>query len=358
MPILNGAAPRTGRFLLVLSLAASMAGCSLFPDRAESYLDEPEGEPLTVPEGADRSRLQSQYPIPETLSVLRVTEERREEGYELPEPPDLTADILEQDYSIEQSGDQVWLLVNDVPGRVWPAVSAFLREQGIELAADNPRTGLKQTRILNDSQRARQWLDLEGGEGETLRVAQFRIAHGVRARSSEVQVRLPAVQERPAPVLPWNPAPRKPALERRILDDMAIYFSDTDDTKAFSRVALNLPRDNPVSREMDNGELEALTLALDFDRAWFEVGRALSAAEIAVVDLDRSLGEWRVDFRDPDDRGRRWLFWKERWEPEYTFLLRLEGQGQDQRLTARRAPDYEGEDRSEELLRTLFNEMQ
>lgn len=358
MPILNKAAPWTGRFLLVMTLVASLSGCGLFPDRAESYLDEPEGEPLAVPEGADRSRLESLYPIPGPRTVLALPEKRREEGFELPEPPDLTAEILDEDYSIEESGDQLWLLVNDVPGRVWPAVSAFLRDKGIPLAADNPRTGLKKTGVLNDSQRARQWLAPGEGGDETLRVAQFRISHGVRARSTEVQVRLQPVEDRSDQILPWTSSPRQPEQERRILEEMSEYFSETDETKAFSQVALNLPRDQVVSRVVDDGELQALALDLDFDRAWFETGRALSSAGIAVVDINRSQGEWRVDFRDPDDRGRRWLFWKENWEPEFTFLLRLEGSDDQYRLTAERAASYEGEDRSGELLRTLFDELQ
>lgn len=358
MLIFNRAAPATGRFLLALLLGTAVAGCSLFPDRSESYLNEPMGEPLKVPEGTDRSRLSSQYPIPDILSVVTLPKDRVESGFELPRPPDLTADILEQDYAIEESADQVWLLVNDVPGRVWPAVSAYLREQGISLATDNPRTGLMQTGVLNDSQRARQWLNLDNSADETLRVAQFRVSHGVRARSSEVQVRLQRVDERPRQLLSWTTEPQVPEQERQILDEMAIFFSDSDDTKSFSRVALDLPRDERVSRVMEDNVLQALTLDLNFDRAWFEVGRALSSAGIAVVDLDRSQGEWRVDFRDPDDRGRRWLFWREQWDPEFTFLLRLSAVDGSQQLSAERAPGYQGDDRSPELLRTLFNQLQ
>jgi len=357
---LNRVAWQPGRLLMVMATALAVASCGIFPDRAERYRDEPYGEPVKMPEGMDSSRLSSLYPIPETFTVVEQDAEprSRRSRFELPAPPDLTADILDDNYMVEESGDQTWLLVNDVPGRVWPAVSAFLTEQGIQVSHDNPRTGLKQSGVLNYSQRARAWLPEDDDSDETLRVMQFRIAHGVRSRSTEVQVRLQAVEEAPATMLVWATESQNDEAERAVLDAMAEYFSDTDDTKAYSRVALDLPREDRVSRVTEHGELAALDLSLSRDRAWFEISRALSAAQVPVVDIDRSAGLWYVDFRDPDDLGRRWLFWRESRDPEFTFLVRLAPVDDSIRVTAERAPSYDGEDRSIELLRTLFERLQ
>ena len=348
-----------GRLSIVLVLVLTLGGCSLFPDRAERYQAEPYGEPLQVPEGKSTERLTSRYPIPEALAVEDARQQRgRRDRFELPSPPDLTGDILEQNYAVEESGDQTWLLVNDVPGRVWPAVSAFMNEQGVSVVYENPRTGIKQSPVLNYRQRARDWLALDDSDDEDQKVLQFRIAHGVRARSSEVQVRLLSLEEEPDAVVNWVDEAQDEERERRILEDMVSFFSDTEDTRAYSRVALDLPREEAVRLDTEDGQVEALELELSYDRAWFEVSQALSSAEVPVVDINRSEGLWFVDFRDPDDRGRRWLFWRESWDPEFTFLLTLNTEEGVSRVRAEPAPDYEGDDRSQELLRTLHNKLQ
>ena len=38
----------------------------------------------------------------------------------------MTSDILDENYLVEELDGQIWLLVNDVPGRLWPAVTSYM----------------------------------------------------------------------------------------------------------------------------------------------------------------------------------------------------------------------------------------
>jgi len=303
-----------------------------------------------MPEEMSRQSFSERFPIPD---VVGVSDTRTDGDFEIPRPPDLTGDILADNYQIEESGDQTWLLVNEVPGRVWPAVSAFLNDRGVGTAVENPREGLKQTGVLNYSQRARQWLELSDGEDERNLVMQFRVGHGVQARSTEVQVRMHEVASEPGQLLDWRDQPGQPERESQVLNDLADFLRATEDTATYSRVALELPRDERVGEIQEERGERYLPLELGFDRGWSEVSRGLSNLEVPVVDVNRSEGLWYVDGREATERTRGWWFWRRDVEPEHNHDVRLERHGDHLRVFIERVPDYDGEDRSEQLLRDL-----
>lgn len=338
------------RLVAPVSLSLIVSGCGLFPDRSMEYQTEPYGEPPRMPEEMSRQSFSERFPIPD---VVGVSDTRTDGDFEIPRPPDLTGDILADNYQIEEFGDQTWLLVNEVPGRVWPAVSAFLNDRGVGTAVENPREGLKQTGVLNYSQRARQWLELSDGEDERNLVMQFRVGHGVQARSTEVQVRMHEVASEPGQLLDWRDQPGQPERESQVLNDLADFLRATEDTATYSRVALELPRDERVGEIQEERGERYLPLELGFDRGWSEVSRGLSNLEVPVVDVNRSEGLWYVDGREATERTRGWWFWRRDVEPEHNHDVRLERHGDHLRVFIERVPDYDGEDRSEQLLRDL-----
>ncbi|MCW9010769.1 outer membrane protein assembly factor BamC, partial [Marinobacter sp.] len=139
-----------------LVLASALAGCSLIDDRSEGYVNAPEGEPIQVPEGLDSSRLSETMPI----RSINAADSRNLYPSSIPRPPDMTSEILDENYVIEELDGRIWLLVNEVPGRLWPVVSAWMNESGLGIAHDSPQLGIIQSELANFSKRSRTLLGL------------------------------------------------------------------------------------------------------------------------------------------------------------------------------------------------------
>ena len=277
----------------------------------------------------------------------------------IPEPPDLTGSILDENYVVESAGGQTWLLINELPGRVWPSVARYLADQGLDLDYENPQSGLIQTAPANYSLKARDWLELKGEESASRTLVQARVSPGVRRHTSEVQLRVRDVTEAEAGTpIQWSPQSEYPELEKRLLGDMADYLRAQQDVKSYSRAALDIaetPRVRLVTPDAGEARIE---LDLGYDRAWAEVSRSLDEADVPVVDINRSEGLWYADYRDEDERTEGWLFWKGLDEPRYTYQIALERtESGTVQVTTRQAPDYNGNDRSQRLLSEIYEHL-
>ena len=327
-------------------------GCSLIDDRTERYVDAPTGEPLKTPSGEPLPRVREAYPVrelPETASgQLRPSD--------IPRPPDMTSEILEENYVVESLGDQTWVLVNEVPGRVWPSVSAFMNESGLGVAYESTQLGIIQSEVANYSQRARDLLEMpESAEAESVTLVQARVAPGVRRKTTEVQFRLRRLAESPEQLLTWPSQSEDPAIERKLLESLAVFLKEREDNKSYSRAALRMSNAPKVRLQSDGERAAGIEMTVPYERAWAEVRRALDEARIPVVDLDRSEGQFYVDFRTEDEREPGWFSWfTDAPEPIYSFHVRLEQTDEGVFVTTGKAPDYQGADRSQRLLSELF----
>ena len=343
------AKPITKTLTLLTLATLALGGCGVLEDRSQRYVDEPLGQPLRVGEGQQGDRIRDVFPI-RPVEGGSVPERGT---FKLPAPPDMTSDILEQNYVVETLGGQTWLLVNEVPGRVWPAVSAWKSERGLGVARDNPQIGLMQSDVVNFSRRARDFVGLDDAEdADSLRVTQARIAPGVRRRTTEIQVRLRGVDSAPRELLSWAAQSEALETEQALLQDLADYLKAREDTKSYSRVALGITAEPMVRLVAGDDTKTHIVMDLDYERAWLEVSRSLAEAGVPVVDLDRSAGQFYVDFRSQDELKRGWF--RRAAEPEFTFLVQLQRQDDGVHIMASRAPDHAGPDRSERLLAELF----
>lgn len=320
MPVNLSRPARRIRLIAVIAILPLAGGCGLFPDRSLEYRDAPQGEPLRVPGDLSRESFERGYVIPAIRGDASVDQEGE---FEIPRPPDLTGQIMENNYQVSRSGDLSWLIVNDVPGRVWPVISEFIEDRGAEVAHADPRAGVQQTVVLNRSGRARNWVRVDEMVDERPLVLQMRVAHGVKSRSTEVQARLVDVDGLPGERLDWQEAVAYPDREQTLLQDLADYLQANADTKTYSRVALDLPREERVTRQRTGGKTRSLTLSLAFSRSWAEVNQALGGMDLAVVDRDRSNGTWYLDLRTEKQRGRGWWLWRYQAEPVINAELRL-----------------------------------
>lgn len=345
------------RPLTGLMLVLAMTGCSFIEDRSERYVDEPEGEPLKLPATADEGKFAPVMPIRE----ISTADSGRMYRGTIPNPPDMTSDILDENYVVEELDGQVWLLVNDVPGRLWPAVTSYMNENGLGVAYDSPQLGQIQSELVNFSKRARELLQLpDNPDGEEARiVVQARVAPGVRRKTTEIQFRTFEVEDDPDELLPWSnrddPTQEQLETSKRLLNDLAGYLRNREDSKSYSRAALGMTSEPLVRLVSDNETPQRIVMSLDYGRAWAEVRRSLDEAGVPVVDLNRDGGYFFVDFRPESERESGWFSWfADDPEPEHTFDVQLDRQDGDIVVTVKRAEGYAGEDRSPELLSELF----
>ncbi|MDI9245634.1 outer membrane protein assembly factor BamC [Marinobacter sp. CHS3-4] len=341
-----------------LMFLMATAGCSFIEDRSERYVDAPEGEPLKLPASADESRFNQAMPVREVLTA----DSGRMYAGELPEPPDMTAEILDENYVVEVVDDEIWLLVNDVPGRLWPAVTAYMNQKGLGVAYDNPQLGLLQSELVNFSKRARDLVGLpENPEGEEPVIAvQAKVSPGVRRKTTEVQFRTFEPENRDADQLvSWNDnanrSPQQLETSRQLLKDLGEFLKAREDSKSYSRAALGMVVKPLVRLESENEVAKRIVMDLDYGRSWGEVRRALDEAGIPVIDLNREEGYFYVDFRPASETEPGWFSWfSEDPKPIHTFDLTLDNQGSQVIVEASRASDYSGDDRSAPLLSELF----
>ncbi|MDS1309887.1 outer membrane protein assembly factor BamC [Marinobacter xiaoshiensis] len=360
----------SSRHLAVVSgllLTMATAGCGILEDRSERYVHEKEGEPLALPETADPSRFSQVMPVrkidPADGSKLYPSD--------IPRPPDMTSEILEENYVVEELDGRTWLLVNDVPGRIWPAVTSYMNEQGLGVAHDSPQLGLLQSELANYNVRARELLELPGvavdeATAEPKAILQVRIAPGVRRKTTEIQVRklvsgegLEEGASWPGELIPWSgiaePSENQMALQKRLLANMGEFLQAREENKSFSRAASGLVAKPLVKLISENEKAQAIGMDLDYGRAWAEVNRALTESGIAVLDLNRSEGWLFVDFRSADELKGGWFGWfSDKETPRHTHTVNLVERDAEVRVTAEVTEGYSGDHKPEDLLTQLF----
>lgn len=351
-----------------LVLAVATAGCSLIEDRSERYVNEKEGDSLTLPETADASRFSQVMPVRE----IHPADASKMYPSDIPKPPDMTSEILDENYVVEELDGRAWLLVNDVPGRIWPAVTAYMNEQGLGVAHDNPQLGLLQSDLANFSMRARDLLELssapeEATNTEAKALLQVRIAPGVRRKTTEVQVRKLTSQSTedasstwPGELISWRgiaePSADELELQKRLLADLGDFLKAREENKSVSRAASVMVAKPLVNLVSENDTAQAVRINLDYGRAWAEVNRALTESDISVVDLNRSEGWFFVDFRTADERNSGWFNWfSDKEKPRHTHTVNLTRRDGEISVTAQTLDDYSGDHSAADLLTQLFD---
>ncbi len=351
--IVRPAATVAGLFLLLAS------GCSMIEDRSERYVNADEGRPLKVPSSADQDRFREAMPI----RSINTSESGKMYASAIPTPPDMTSEILDENYVVEELDGRVWLLVNDVPGRLWPAANAYMNQSGLGVAYDSPQLGLIQSELANFSKRARELVGLSSeppGSAEPSTLVQLRMTPGIRRKTTEIQVRKLELATSPSEIMPWRdaqvPSAQELAFQKRLLADLADFLKQREESKSFSRAASGLVGDPRVRLISSDDEPVSIRMELDYGRSWAEVNRALTESGATVVDLNRSEGWLQVDFRSQDEREPGWFNWFGDDEaPLHTHTVTLANRERAVFVTVQQEASYAGDRSSADLLTSLFD---
>ncbi|MGA6098836.1 outer membrane protein assembly factor BamC [Stutzerimonas marianensis] len=298
-----------------------------FRDRGSDYLQAQQVPPMQVPAGANLRPIEPLLPIPQ-----QVADSRASGDYEVPRPQRLVAAETASDFSLQTSEDGRWLVALRSPSETYTAVRQFFTDNGFQIDEERPQTGEFTTAWQTRDQLAPGLVrNLGLGEGETR--VRVRVEPGVQRQTSEVS--LLSVQ-RPAgnnADVAWPERTANAELDRVLLHEMQTALVSRADQGGSTSLLAEREFDAPsrVTLSEAGSGSPVLQLDTDFNRAWSSVGRALSASDILVEDLDRSLGVYYVNLSEgaekPDDKPG--------------FFARLFGSAPDREEIEARAERYQ-----------------
>lgn len=281
--------------------ASSLTGCGwlmgkdgYFRDRGGDYLEARPTPTMQLPEGVQVKPLDPLLPIPHRIASAAPTAE-----YAVPRPQSLPASALTGDFSVQKSGSLSWVVAQRIPAQVWPAAQQFFEQNGFKIADERPHLGEFTTEWqapseLNASLVRQVWGDVPSDLQTRFRV---RIEPGVQRNSSEVFIDQAQRSSTSVVDAAWSDSTTTAAPAGELLGELNTYLEQSNEKgDSFSLLASKTYDAPKRIALLDSGNgVKVLRLDATFDRAWSSIGRALSAADIRVDDLNRSTGLYYID---------------------------------------------------------------
>lgn len=357
--------------LAVLMTACSTTLDSLLPDRRPDYRKSAAASrPLEIPPDLTSSTIDDTLMVPELnpTSSATLSTYASERGGTQPQAARSEAVLPAQaGITLEQAGNQRWLVVTAPPDQVWPKVREFWTSNGFALKRDDPTIGIMETDWLENRAdipqegiRAvlKRYLDIlySAPTRDRFRV---RLERGSENNATEVYLSHSGVEEvavggaraSASNSFIWQRRPSDPELEAEMLKRLMVYLGASErraETAAKTGAAAG-----PRTRLVDEGGESRLIVNEDYSRAWRLVGLALDSSSYAVEEQNRSQGLYVVEYRDPELENQKpgdegWLsklaFWRSKPEappPGTRYRVRLAGQSGQTVVVVRDSSDQQ-----------------
>lgn len=310
---------RSFRLMALVSLCLGLMGCSYlfgdeghFRERAMDYKRAGSIEPLRVPDGMESKELKQRYPIPAIGDGHFYIPK---DSDDLPKPQALVNVNEDAGVELRGDGDRHWLVVNQPVERLWPQVKDFLVSNGLLLDFEDAGQGVMETRWLKPRPREEEpgfwasiWDFFSWGK-ENLR-ERFRLTFRSEAAGTVVDIN--HVQTRKgedalplAADIDWSDEPEDAELVLILYNELLDFLGEGGRRVGFSVLSQDLTALPRYVMTWDGNGYPVLVINQDFNRAWQDVGTALSKARIAVEDLDRSLGIYYLRKKNPSDKDEK-----------------------------------------------------
>ncbi len=289
--------------LNIIGLIFLLGGCGLIKDRSGEYVNESAGRNLILPPGLDGSKIHPSYPIP-----LADNQTKLPANYVLPASPDTSTTPLDEQFKIQKLDNNVWLVIQEPPGKVWPLLQRFVTEKGLPIELEDAKKGILLTGSWANGKKSSLYANevlsssnkvLSPLMGNTIKSAKFKLAQGVKRTSSEIKLSLTFKND--------LSAEESAKVEESILNNIIALFKQRDADHGFSFVANDLGSTSKIVMTNDGSGRHILKLSLDFDRAWTAVRTALALSDINIIDLDRSTGRLYIYYHKKEGKG--WFYW-------------------------------------------------
>lgn len=209
---------------------------------------------------------------------------------------------------VMRDGDQRWLVIQKVPGDLWPTLREFWQENGFVLTIDSPDTGVMETDWNENRAKLNQDIvrDLLGkvldglystGERDRFRTRVEQDPNGGTdvyiTHKRMVEVFTNAQKD----TTKWEPAPNDPGLEAIFLTKLMQRMGAAP---ADAKAQVDAARPGaPATQVVKTADASYLDINEPFDRAWRRVGVALDRGNFTVDDRDRNKGLYYVSYVDP-----------------------------------------------------------
>jgi outer membrane protein assembly factor BamC len=304
----------------VIAGALLLGGCSSISDWAEGDKTQYKGSttlpPLEIPPDLTTPSRDNRYAVPEsgksaTLSTYQA--ERREA-----KPGASTTTVLPpvEHMRVQRAGTQRWLVVEETPDKLWPAVKDFWQENGFLVKLDMPQFGVMETEWAEVRNRVPEGgvrgilsrtLDsvYSSSERDKFRTRLERTPDG---KGTEIYISHRGMEEVYTTARDpasgnmgdsrWQPRAQDPELEAEYLRRLMVRLGAQED-RARTLVANAEPDSKAELRKGVDG-LEQLEVPEPFDRVWRRVGLALDRVGFTVEDRDRAKGIYFVRYADPE----------------------------------------------------------
>lgn len=354
---------------------SALAACStnfdtLLPDRRPDYRQSKVISKLEVPPDLTSSTIDDTLVVPEinptgSASLSAYSSERggaqqqqvRKAESVLPQQPGIT---------LEQDGNQRWLLIAAPPDQVWPKAREFWTSNGFALKRDDPTIGIMETDwvenradIPQDGVRGllKKYLDIlySAPTRDKFRTRLERTADG---KSTELYLSHSGVEEVAAGgasasatnTYIWQRRPPNPELEAEMLNRLTVYLGASE-KRAEAQQARAGTTTGPRARLVEQGGESQLLINEDYSRAWRLVGLALDSSNYVVEEQNRGQGLYVVEYRDPEKENQKpgeegffskLAFWRGKSNapaPGTRYRVRLAGQSGQTVVVVRSASD-------------------
>ncbi len=244
-------------------------------------MDARQGTLLVIPEWYSDRRVKDRMPVPQASKSFVKTDE-----FEVPRPPEPALDILQEQFVLKSSKDDRWLLANEQPGKMWPALRAYWEEQGAIVREVDAGAGIMEVELRDSSFKSKRYLENTGlialGESVILRAS---VEQGIKRRSSEIRVKQK------------NAGWMDEKLLNTVLSSISRYMTaNADSLESYSLVAQNIGGRSKLSLENEGQNDAFLRVDLSFDRVWHAVGEALAKGNVAIIDWNRDEGRYYVNY--------------------------------------------------------------
>jgi outer membrane protein assembly factor BamC len=281
--------------VVALLAAATLSGCGwlggdsgMFRDRGDDYRRATLDKPLEVPAGLSRDAIEDQLVVPRAQAQVALEGE-----FEVPRPETINPAAAAERVKLQKLGEQSWILVESVPGEVWPRVRQFLTVNQLAIARLDGAAGVIETAWLQPASTTAR---------ERYR---FRIEQGVQRGSSEVFL---LQADASAGEAAWPAQSSSAAREVEMLKALAQFIADNGSSGSVSMLAQRgISAQGKVFFERKPGQPSQLRLQLPVERAWASLEAAVPRAGFAVAETNRAERELWVRYDPPiveeDERG-------------------------------------------------------
>jgi len=254
---------------ILLSSCAWLSGPDgLYPDTKYDFLQEEVEEEIVVPDGIDSPFFEDHYP---------ATNINIDNKQDVPKPRQIFSSDGSSSVQLRRLGNLMWIYIETLPSTSWPISRSYWDTSIYNVTKADPILGIITVDYDKDT------------------YLEMRIEHGIKEASTEIFLQQ----------VPKNDEDISQNIEliQKELENIVTFFAESvSDFSGTSLAAQNLNERKKANIFTEEGRT-VIELNLSFDRAWSSVSRAIKAAEINTMDLDRNNGIFYVSYSEEDNQG-------------------------------------------------------